>query len=328
MSCVNAGGRSVRELVTMNELDAIMPTLHDVPDCDRLVREIEALSGPEVVTETKRRWPLLKRDAWAFALLVERMGRERLFRPYASLSEWARRELKREAWVVSKHRTAAEWVLQLDVDDRRAVMDATPPAVLTEAGVPSLAVVDRKEALRLAKAGLTQQELRQAVRARLAGKKDHEPSELRTIHKVVPQHVYERFGQALNVVRFLCQTDHPSDAEVVELLCEDFLSGIQIAPEILERWPIEAIMSGSVRCMDCGATAGARIELHHSHPRSHQGHDSPLVPLCTRCHESITQNRDGRGWREAVKEWMGRADMAWFTEAFTAYLAGRTLDTL
>lgn len=320
--------QSARELLSMDDLDAVMPVLDDVPDCDRLVREIHALPDRDVPRETKRRWPLLRRDAWAFALLVERMGRERLYRPYASLGEWAKRELRKEAWVVSKHRTAAQYVLQLDVDDRRAVMESTPPSTLTEAGIPSLAEVDRREALRLAKAGLTQQELRNAVRARLSGRKEDAATEFRNIHKTVPLHVHERFQQTLNMVRFLCQTPAPSDAEVIELLCEEFLAGVQIAPEVLERFPMDEILAGRVRCVECGATAGASIEMHHSHPRSLGGHASPLVPLCTRCHERITHSHEGRGWREAVRGWMARADMETFRYAFASYLGDRSLDQL
>ena len=312
----------------MHDLDALIEPLHDVPDCDRLLREVSDLSPDEVVRETKVRWPRLKRDAWAFALLVERMGRERLYRPYASLGEWAKRELGKESWVVSKHRSAAQYILSLDPDDRRQVMEATPPAVLTEAGIPGLAKMDQKEALRLAKQGLTQQALRQAVRARLTGQKPEESSTYRTFHKVLEEPAYERLQAAWNVTRFLCQTAQPSDSEIAEMLAVEFLGSIQIHPDILARFPLEEIQAGRVKCWDCGSTNPSRLEYHHSHPRSEQGHESPLVTLCMDCHEAITQNRDGRGWREAVKEWMARADMKWFKDAFTTYLAGRPLDRL
>lgn len=308
----------------MGELAVLEP--RQVSDVEVVVDDLDALGAEEAMREAKASWGRHHTEAWRFALLSVRIWREQLFRPtYASFTEWVRVELGRDGGGVTKLRNAAEYVLTLPMDDRRAVMAVTPPATLSEAGIPQLARHDPEEAVRLALSGKTQRELKQAVMARLTDQ-HYDAGGLRTLPRdPLNENAYHQFMFCLNLTRFRCQTSHPTFSEVIDLMAQDYLSGAQLQPEMLERFPLRAILAGMISCIECGATNPQDLEAHHVVPRSHQGHDGPLVWLCHEHHQAVTESWEMH-WRGHIARWRERKDLRWFRDAIDQWLGGRTLE--
>ncbi|MDX2165704.1 MAG: hypothetical protein SF182_01515 [Deltaproteobacteria bacterium] len=331
------------------------------------VRRLMALTPNDVLREAKDTWPQLKLTAWRFAFLVYRIQREGLFRPYESLTAWARAELGRDSAVVAKYRQSAEFVLELEDEDERAAAMATPPATLAEAGVHRLAKVDRPEAVRLAQAGMTQRDLRDAVNERLAEREHRDVGGVRNLHfSAITVQSHRAFMRAYRQARFLCQTPKPPDSELLELIAQELGSSLQIQPETLQwmgrvafslrfvldeeadygiRQQLDAelgelpedaereelglrfIAAGYARCIECGASNGNGLEGNHSVPKSKQGHSSPMVPMCGADHREFTENIEAH-WKVQNRLWMNRADLGWFKAAMEAWLNGRRLEEL
>lgn len=329
------------------------------------VRQLMGLSPPEVLRAAIETWPQLKLTSWRFAFLVYRIQREGLYRPHESLTAWARAELGRDSGQVAKYRQSAEFVLTLEDDDDRQAAMQTPPATLAEAGVHRLAKVDRPEAVRLAKAGMTQRDLREAVTLRLADREHRDVGGFRNLHfSAITVQAHRSFIATYRRARFLCQTPKPADSELLELLATEASSGLQIQPETLQwmgrvafslrfvlddtvdyglRQELDAtlgdlpdqadreelgarfIAAGYARCIECGASNGNGLEGNHVVSKSHQGHSSPMVPMCSLDHKEFTENWDDH-WKERVRIWMNRVDMDWFKAALEAWLNGRRLE--
>ncbi|MEO8604147.1 MAG: HNH endonuclease [bacterium] len=292
------------------------------------VQKLMKLSPDDVLRAAKKVWPELRQSAWTFAFLVQRIAKEGLYRPHDSLTAWARAELGKDSGAVSKYRQSAEFVLSLEDPEERAMVMTTPPATLAEAGVPRLAKTDRAEAIRLAAAGLSQRELVQAVRVREAPDQHYDVGPLKTFRVLLTEDAHRDLLGLWHLIRFQCQTPHPTDIEIAKCLAADYVSTVQIRPDVLERFPLEDILAGRIRCADCGATNPANLERHHSHPRSLGGEESPLVTLCQPHHAAVKEDATGGGWKGHVRRWLARADMGWFHEEFDAYLDGRSLDSL
>lgn len=328
------------------------------------VRQLMNMSGPEVLRAAIDTWPQLKLTAWRFAFLVYRIQREGLYRPHESLTAWARAELGRDSAVVAKYRQSAEFVLELEDDEERAAAMATPPATLAEAGVHRLAKVDRSEAVRLARSGMTQRDLRDAVAIRLAEREHRDVGGFRNLHfSAITVQAHRAFMRAYRQARFLCQTPKPPDSELLELMAQELASSLQIQPETLqwmgyvafslrfvlddeadygirqelvaelgglpdaerEELGLRFIAAGYARCIECGASNGNGLEGNHTVSKSHQGHSSPMVPMCSLDHKEFTENWDDH-WKQRVRIWMNRPDLEWFKAALEAWLNGRRLE--
>lgn len=343
------------------ELDENLPVgIHatEVPDATLpWVRQIMELSGNAVIEEAKATWPRLKQESWRFALLIGRIYREGLFRPYDSLTEWARHELGKDSGSVSKYRSAAEYLCTLPAEEATAVMEATPPATLAEAGIHQLARKQPEEALRLAKSGKTQRDLKHHVRVRQAEEQHLDVDGFRTFRVTVGAPAYRKLVECLHLTRFLCMNPHPTDTEIIEMIAVEFQGAAQIQPEALEKiggifLPEEidpsaedfdrdsftirsalqsagwaAIVAGLYKCVECGATNANMLEGHHTVPKSHQGHFSPQIPLCQQDHQRVTENWEDH-WREHQRRWMGREDLDWYRARMERWLGGRTLEDI
>lgn len=327
------------------------------------VRRLMHLSAEDVLKEAAATWPELKQAAWKFAFLVYRIDREGLYRPHDSLTAWARATLGKDSGTVSKYKTAAGFVLTLeDPDDQRQVM-RTPPATLAEAGVPRLAKTDRAEAIRLAASGMTQRELVQAVRVREAHDQHLDVGPLKTFKLVLPEEAHLDLLGAWHLIGFASETPAPSDGERAKNLAAIVRESVQLQPETLDRigavawsqgWriitddvrqieqafdgaePSDAelqelgvrfILLGRVRCIECGAVNANGLEGHHTAPKSHAGHASPMVFLCQGNHQAVTEAWDAH-WKEHNRRWMARTDLHWFKAAFEHWLGGRRLEGL
>lgn len=291
------------------------------------VQKLMRLTPADVLREAIETWPQLKQAAWKFAFLLQRIQAEGLYRPHDSLTAWARAELGKDSAVVSKYRQAGEFVLSLEDPQERAQVMQTPPATISEAGIPRLAKKNRSEAIRLAGAGMSQRELVQAVRVQEADDLHLDTGPLKTFKLLLTADAHKALLGVWHLIRFQCQTPHPTDSELAQLLAAEYHTGLQIDPAILERFPLEAIEAGEVKCLECGATNPNMLEGHHVVPKSHQGHDGPIVWLCMKNHEKVTQNYDG-GWRGHLIRWMARPELRWLKEAIENWLKGRKLEDL
>lgn len=326
-----------------------------LPDLsDPWAREICALSPDVVLQRAHDGWHRLKRDEWELSLLLYRIGKERLYGQYGSITAWARHVLgKKSSGEVAKLREQGQWLIEgVPATDRAAIVECASPKMLSEAGVHRLSRRDPEKALAIAKSGKTQREMREAVHAEEAERLHLDSGQLRTLHfKAITLEAHRAFLRATRRAKFFCQTPHPSDSEIVELIATEAMEGFQVAPEYAEHvgrmvasWHrpegpaldaertvlveagIAAIDAGLVACLECKATNGNLIELHHSHSVSVGGKCSPQVPLCMNDHAQVKEDLEGGGWRGHVERWMARPDLAWFRHAFEAYLDGRSLD--
>lgn len=326
------------------------------------VRRLMGLSGEDVLKEAAATWPELKKAAWKFAFLVYRIDREGLYRPHESLTAWARAVLGKDSGTVSKYKTAAGFVLELEDPSEQQQVMRTPPATLAEAGVPRLAKKDKAEAIRLAGAGLTQRELIQAVRVREGDEQHHDVGPLKTFRVLLTEEAHRDLVGVWHLVRFQCQTPRPTDAELAKLLAGEYRQSVQIQPEtlerigwiawsqgfrlstdglaleqtfagagedpddeVLERLGFAYILGGLCRCIECGATNPNDLEGNHAFPKSHGGHEGPMVLMCRTQHQAFTEAWEEH-WKEHVRHWMHRADLGWFIAAAERWLNGRRLE--
>jgi hypothetical protein len=285
------------------------------------VRELFALPGEEVLKRAVALWPQLHLHSWQMAFLIFRVDRERLYQPgYDSTTAWAAACLRKDSGAVSKYRASAAFVLEELDDDERAEAMCTGPVALYDTGLIKLARSDKQEAVRLAKSGKPVNQLREAVRARTTEAEHHDVGELKTFRLVLREDAYRELMGVWNLVRFQCQTPNPSDSEIAQLLAAEYEAGLQIQPETLEHFPLEEIKAGHVKCIETGATNGNMLEGHHVFPKSHQGHDGPQVWLAPLPHKKVTESWEAH-WKEHLRTWMKRRDLAWLKEAVERFLA-------
>ena len=319
--------------------EVLPPDAQVVRDSDALalVQDVYDLTIEQVMTAIERGWGSMRLDAWRFSFMLQRAWVERGWekprlvdgeaRTYKSFTAWADDVFGVGSAVASKWRAGAEYTLALPEPDRIRVMAAAWPQTLGEAGIPRLAQKDPVEAKRLAASGMPSRKLTQAVRTRLADEQHYDVEELKTFKRLVSAPAYARLLAMWNVTKFLCQSPRPTDSEIAELMAFEYLSGVQIEPEILAHFPLEDIEKGKVRCIECGLTSPQMLEGHHVIPKSHGGHDGPQVWLCRDQHREVTENVDGT-WRQRLFGWMARKDLAWLVEDVNAFLAGRRLEEL
>ena len=226
--------------------------------------------------------------------------------------------------------------MSLPEESDRALVMRTPPGVLAEAGVHRLAKHDLPTAIRLAGEGMTQRELKEAVRAEEAGRQHLDSGELKTFRVVTSYVAYEKLMQVWHLMAFMCQSlPAPNnsgnrilrDSQIAEGLAEELTQSVQIDPAVLERFPLEMILQGRVRCVECGLTNPQDLESHHVVPRSHQGHEGPQVWLCRLCHAKVTQNVEGT-WRHYLERWCARREMEWLKGLLEQWLGGRSLEVV
>lgn len=304
-------------------------------------REIDDLPAEQVLTIAETTWPEMERDAWRVALCLARAERDELYRAYGygSVNEWARERMGKSQGTVAKFLAVGRFALKLPVEKRAQAM-VTAPTTLYESGITKLAKLDEDEALRLASSGQSQRDLKAAVNVRLSTALHLDTGELRAFKLLLRQEQQVKLSGLLHFVRFLCQSPHPTDAEVFELIEADVADLVEAfwarQSPLPERFPLREILAGHVRCIECGATNGNRLEGHHSVPRSvkHRdeqgrldGTDSPLVWLCPEHHQVVTDNYDGT-WRDHVERWRARKDLGWFRDAIEVFLDGRELGAI
>jgi len=122
-----------------------------------------------------------------------------------------------------------------------------------------------------------------------------------TISITVPAEVRDHWMEAMNMIRFLSGRHEPTAAEIIEAVAAE-ITQMPLPPKA-EIWRAE-ILNGGLRCKECGSWDATRLDQHHVLPRSHQGHEGPLVFLCRECHDSVQPR-----WREFAEKW-GFAEIA------------------
>jgi hypothetical protein len=128
----------------------------------------------------------------------------------------------------------------------------------------------------------------------------HDISPWRTISAKVHETTIHDWQRAVNVIRChlgLGGTAYPSDDEVVQAIATTVLQAPELAVSEQYRVDVEA---GTAKCVLCGSYS--RLERHHVLPKSHQGHQGPLVWLCHLHHHRITTNWHGFGWRQLAEK--------------------------
>ena len=128
----------------------------------------------------------------------------------------------------------------------------------------------------------------------------HDTSPWRTIKATVKQSTLHDWQRAVNLIRChlgLGGTAYPTDDEVMTAIATTVLQAPELAVSEQYRVDVEA---GSAKCVLCGSYS--RLERHHATPRSHGGHEGPLVWLCSLHHQRVTQNWRGFGWKQLCEK--------------------------
>lgn len=235
--------------------------------------------------------------SWNFIALIGRVVDEAAYLPaYPSVSRWVSAELKGIATLstVTRALRALRAVRSMSPALRERAT-ALPFWNVAEAvlGMPK----EPEAAVGLVESGASQAKIRHMVRE---GQPDlHEEAELRTVRMLVPASVHEQWKRAANVVKVHLGAGgvgFPSDGDVLDAVAQTVL----LAPELqVPEEYRDDVEGGRARCRRCGSVA--RLERHHAIPRSHQGHEGPLVWLCHEHHREVTENLDG-GWRPLAED--------------------------
>jgi hypothetical protein len=275
------------------------------------------LSMPELLTDsdivdlrdaTKREWHDFRFRGWRFAVLLGKVATERSYlgwcdasgKPYGSLTAWAADDvgIENEA-TVSRYATAGRLLATMDDAEREHWLKHEVFRAYEVMKFAKANDEQRKRALEWLDQGLTQAQLRQVVKEAQPDQ-HYDTSGHRTIKLAVTADTYDQWQRAWNIARYQACEKNPSDDTLTRCLALAILNEPLAAKAEILREQIEA---GEARCKDCGSWDSSELEGHHVLPRSHQGHEGPIVALCHACHQSITENRNGRGWREAALEW-------------------------
>lgn len=150
------------------------------------------------------------------------------------------------------------------------------------------------EAKAVLDSGATAAGIRREVAKRLPDR--HEPTEYRTVKLRLTVDTYEMVQGAMNRARFQANKREPTDDDIALCLALALLN---------EPWDVVAslvsgtVLAGEFRCKLCGSWDASQLTRHHVLPRSHGGHEGPIVLLClTPCHETVQPR-----WRFYAKEW-------------------------
>lgn len=297
--------------------------------------DVAEIPATRVLEELKGLWPSLHTSQWRFAFLLWRADRENLYRPHTTLTSWARDNLTVPTTdtapspaTVSKYLGGATFIVEkcetAEEVSRALVMS---PSLLVDTGIPRLAEHDKDEALRLASSGKPTAAIRDAVKTRLvspAGANGAAPpvEEIRTFRVLVSESAYRGLMEIWHWTRFRCETPNPTDTEIAQLVRASFDAEIQHDPKQEEHFPLADILTGRVKCIECGASNGNGLESHHVIPKSHQGHDGPQVWLCRGEHADVTENREGT-WKQHLRRWCGRKKFEWLKAAVDAFVTAR-----
>lgn len=260
----------------------------------------------------KDSWRQFTERGWRFAKLAAEaeMAQAHTAWGYKSLGHWARAELG----FVSKstfyrYVQAGRFLSQRENGNRQRWM-AQPVFNVIE--VLPIAKAEPEKALTILENQPSQAAIRAEIRIARAKTHHYKAGGYKTIAAAISDETVHEWRRLMNRVRNqlgVGGVEYPTDDEVLEMLIANALLDYPLPAE-----EEAAVDAGDARChyplggqVECGSYA--HLQRHHVLPRSHQGHEGPLVYLCARHHEAVTRGDDGMGWRElAVK--LGYAEIA------------------
>jgi len=198
----------------------------------------------------------------------------------------------------SHYHLAGKWMLELPEAEQHAWSQM--PVWQCIKALPALAdPATRQRLLEKMLDGASENEVRKEL---VAAKPDlHLEAEWRTITLRVSLPVYEIYEHAQRLARFMAGQDSPTDEHLLEAMAQALLG--EWAERSKESTDLfDTIMAGEYRCKECGSWNAAMLHRHHVIPRSHQGHEGPLVLLCAPCHQKLHLNLEGN-WRDYAQKW-------------------------
>lgn len=214
---------------------------------------------------------------------------------HRSLGAWAKTTLGLTPSVTSRYAKIGTWVLTQD-DARQARLRRLEvwPVI---AALPALRR-NPEQALHALEDGATAAQMR--AHSAAADPDLHEETEWVTLKLRIPRTVYEELWKpAMYRAYYLAGKDTPTDEDVVTAVSTALLHEPLDGDAERERM----VRQGTYHCVECGSWRAAGLERHHAWPRSHGGHEGPLVLLCgTPCHAKVTANIEGT-WREYAAKW-------------------------
>lgn len=243
----------------------------------------------DLLTRAREAWQSICESGWRFAELVAEVAHTRAYCPdFLTLEEWAFSIGIKSKGTVSKFRRAGEILLQQPPEQRQRWRNL-PISRLTE--TPELmhfALRNPEGAYEI----ISQVDSRAAIREMVADRDADQHLDLyRSLTIPVAREVRPIWEEACNVVRFLAGDRELSLGEIVERIAAE-IRDLPLGGGVWEERRDE-VWAGQVRCRECGSWNAADLDRHHVIPRSHGGHDGPLVYLCRSCHDRIQPR-----WRE------------------------------
>lgn len=260
--------------------------------------DASSFMADEVRAQARAAWAKVRSAGWDFAVCVARIDDGQLFRRwgYRSREDWGREEYgMKQAATLCRFVQAGRFALALDVSD-----EAERVAQVSERGrwleLPiwnamealELAKKDEKLAYEIVSSGATQAMIRREVRD--AQPEQHYDTEWRRVTALVTEGTMTEVRRALNLLRWEAGEPAPTDDVLFRAWAQHVLQ-LPLPPE----WEAARadIEQGDVRCRMCQSWDVRTLERHHVLPRSHGGHEGPLVYLCQTCHREWQPK-----WRE------------------------------
>lgn len=251
-------------------------------------------------TALRDAWQHFTQRGWEFARLAAEAEQEQAHTAwgYKSLGHWAQKELGfTNKSTFYRYVQVGRFLAQVTNGDRQR-WQAVPVFNVIEA--LSLAKAEPDKALAILENQPNQAAIRQAIREADADRQHYDKG-YRRIMVTVSEDVLHEWKRLVNRVRVVLGTEgveFPTDGQVIEAITATALQDFPVS-EADEA----AVDAGDARChyplggtVECGSYA--HLQRHHVLPRSHQGHEGPLVYLCAKHHEMVTRGDDGMGWRE------------------------------
>lgn len=258
-----------------------------------------SVPSTELRTALREAWTHFTQKGWHFARLAAEAEAEQAHTAwgYRSLGAWAQAELGfTNKSTFYRYVQVGKFLASVNGDKQRWL--AQPVFNVIE--VLPLTAKEPDRALAILEHQPNQAAIRAAIREADA-ERQHYDKGYRRITATVSEEVLHEWRRLVNRVRVSLGVDgveYPTDAQVIEAIVAEALPAFRLseADEI-------AVDSGDAKChyplgekVECGSYA--HLQRHHVLPRSHQGHEGPLVYLCAKHHEMVTRGENGVGWRE------------------------------
>lgn len=278
-------------------------------------------------TKAKNAWTNLRGTGWALAEALAVIDQHKLWAGYGFKSM---REFIAFEYEGRLDRNLTHWLKA-----GRMLLGADPATAAALVGVPVWNAIEampalekpetRDGAMALLTSGASGAQLRKhvaSVRTDLHQTTEHRSIATPSGTVAVDQAIQQQWARLMNVAAYFCEMPDPPLAKRIEWICTALLvDGYQheIDEEALHMWRTYAnadlcveIEAGRICCLmwarghrdeGCGGWNVCVLQYHHARPKSQGGHDGPVVPLCEMHHRRVTENADGKTWRQWAEEW-------------------------